>query len=99
MYEKRKNNVCLLFYIIVDYDYDFYGYSDYRGGYSEPYYDDYYRSYDGDYFFDYPPSGVNPAAGGPQRPSRNNSVGSVCWKIQTKLTNYSFFIILLLLFI
>uniref|UniRef100_A0A1B0D5I7 RRM domain-containing protein n=1 Tax=Phlebotomus papatasi TaxID=29031 RepID=A0A1B0D5I7_PHLPP len=57
-----------------DYDYDFYGYSDYRGGYSEPYYDDYYRSYDGDYYYDYSPSGVAPAAGGPPRTSRSDSV-------------------------
>ncbi|XP_055698291.1 heterogeneous nuclear ribonucleoprotein R isoform X1 [Phlebotomus papatasi] len=58
-----------------DYDYDFYGYSDYRGGYSEPYYDDYYRSYDGDYYYDYSPSGVAPAAGGPPRTSRSDSGG------------------------
>lgn len=37
----------------IDYDYDYYGYGDYRGGYSDPYYDDYYR-YE-DYYFDYPP--------------------------------------------
>lgn len=64
---------------VIDYDYDFYGYTDYRGGYTEPYYDDYYRSYDGDYYFDFPPSGVGPgplAGNGPQRyTSRSNSVG------------------------
>lgn len=38
----------------IDYDYDYYGYGDYRGGYSDPYYDDYYR-YE-DYFYDYPPA-------------------------------------------
>ncbi|XP_058800636.1 heterogeneous nuclear ribonucleoprotein R-like isoform X7 [Phymastichus coffea] len=37
----------------LDYDYDYYGYGDYRGGYSDPYYDDYYR-YE-DYYFDYAP--------------------------------------------
>ncbi|XP_026672055.1 heterogeneous nuclear ribonucleoprotein Q isoform X4 [Ceratina calcarata] len=37
----------------IDYDYDYYGYADYRGGYSDPYYDDYYR-YE-DYYFDYAP--------------------------------------------
>ncbi|CAG2054166.1 unnamed protein product [Timema podura] len=37
----------------TDYDYDYYGYGDYRGGYSDPYYDEYYR-YE-DYYFDYPP--------------------------------------------
>ncbi|XP_014095205.1 heterogeneous nuclear ribonucleoprotein Q isoform X4 [Bactrocera oleae] len=61
----------------IDYDYDFYGYSDYRGGYNESYYDDFYRTYDGEYFFDYPPSGVTPLptggpAGGLQRTARNN---------------------------
>ncbi|XP_017490412.1 PREDICTED: heterogeneous nuclear ribonucleoprotein R-like isoform X5 [Rhagoletis zephyria] len=63
-----------------DYDYDLYGYSDYRGGYNESYYDDFYRTYDGEYFFDYPPSGVAPfptggPAGGLQRTARNNVVG------------------------
>uniref|UniRef100_A0A1I8NSY6 RRM domain-containing protein n=1 Tax=Stomoxys calcitrans TaxID=35570 RepID=A0A1I8NSY6_STOCA len=51
-----------------DYEYDFYGYSDYRGGYNDSYYDDFYRTFDGEYFFDYPPGGVAPlppgAAGG-----------------------------------
>lgn len=37
----------------IDYDYDYYGYGDYRGGYSDPYYDDYYR-YE-DYYYDYAP--------------------------------------------
>ncbi|XP_031783575.2 heterogeneous nuclear ribonucleoprotein R isoform X18 [Nasonia vitripennis] len=37
----------------LDYDYDYYGYGDYRGGYSEPYYDDCYR-YE-DFYFDYAP--------------------------------------------
>nr|CAD7197930.1 unnamed protein product [Timema douglasi] len=39
--------------LFKDYDYDYYGYGDYRGGYSDPYYDEYYR-YE-DYYFDYPP--------------------------------------------
>lgn len=51
-------------------DYDYYGYSDYHGGYTEPFYDDIYRTYDGDYYFDF-----QPAANGPQRYSRSNSVG------------------------
>ncbi|KAL9893328.1 synaptotagmin binding cytoplasmic RNA interacting protein isoform 1-T6 [Glossina fuscipes fuscipes] len=62
-----------------DFDYDFYGYSEYRGGYNDTYYDDFYRTYDGECFFDYPPpSGVapiptgGPAAGGMQRTARNN---------------------------
>ncbi|XP_015174200.1 PREDICTED: heterogeneous nuclear ribonucleoprotein R isoform X6 [Polistes dominula] len=37
----------------IDYDYDYYGYGDYRGGYSDPYYDDYFR-YE-DCYFDYAP--------------------------------------------
>lgn len=39
--------------IFVDYDYDYYGYSEYRGGYNDSYYDEYYRSYDGEQFYDY----------------------------------------------
>ncbi|KAL5284462.1 HNRNPR family protein [Megaselia abdita] len=63
-----------------DYDYDFYGYMDYRGGYNEPYYDEYYRNYDGDYIYDFPPSGGSTVtaggpAGGPPRTARNNVVG------------------------
>lgn len=77
--------------IFIDYEYDFYGYSDYRGGYNDSYYDDFYRTYDGEYFFDYPPSGVAPlpppgpggmaaaaaaaAGGGLPRTARNNVVG------------------------
>lgn len=52
----------------IDYDYDFVGFSDYRGGYNE-FYDDYYRSFDGDY-----PYSSSVAPGG-QRPGRQNSVG------------------------
>ena len=47
--------------LIIDYDYDFVGFSDYRGGYNETFYDEYYRAYDGDYLG--------------QRPGRQNSVG------------------------
>lgn len=66
-----------LSFTIVDYDYEFYGYSDYRGGYSEPYYDDYFRSYDGEFLFDYAPtnSGATPIT--VARNIRNNSVGPV----------------------
>lgn len=39
--------------VFIDYDYDYYGYGDYRGGYSDPYYDDFYR-YE-DYYYDYAP--------------------------------------------
>ncbi|KAG8237069.1 hypothetical protein J437_LFUL005176 [Ladona fulva] len=42
-----------------DVDFEYYGYGDYRGGYSDPYYDDYYR-YE-DFYYDYlppPPRGV-----------------------------------------
>lgn len=38
----------------VDYDYDYYGYSDYRGGYADPYYEDYYGRYDDYYDYGYP---------------------------------------------
>lgn len=49
----------LQFIFTVDYDYDFYGYTDYRGGYSgENYYEDFYRTFDGDYYLDYPPNSV-----------------------------------------
>lgn len=75
--------------IFIDYEYDFYGYSDYRGAYTDSYYDDFYRTYDGEYFFDYPPGGVAPlppgaaggggpvagAAGGLPRTARTNVVG------------------------
>lgn len=69
----------------IDYEYDFYGYSDYRGaGYNDSYYEDFYRTYDGEYYFDYPPGGVAPlpppvgsgaSAGGLTRSARNNVVG------------------------
>ncbi|KAK3925341.1 Coiled-coil domain-containing protein 80 [Frankliniella fusca] len=52
-----------------DYDYEYFGYGDYRGGYSDPYYDEYYR-YE-DYYFDYPPA--PPARGRARQPQ---SVGS-----------------------
>lgn len=69
-----------LIHIFIDYDYDFYGFSDYRGGYNESYYDEYYRSFDGDQYpssyqsYEYAQSGSN-ATGGGQRPGRHNSVG------------------------
>lgn len=63
----------------IDYDYDFYGFSEYRGGYNESFYDEYYRSFDGDQYpsyqaYDYSQSGTS-ATGGGQRPGRQNSVG------------------------
>lgn len=64
---------------ILDYDYDYYGITDYRGGYSEPYYDELYNEYP----YDYPPSSATSGAtttttGGSsiQRTARNISVGS-----------------------
>lgn len=60
----------------VDYDYELYGYTDYRGGYNDSYYDDYFRSYDGEQFFEYT---ANNGGTGPQntnqRNNRNISVG------------------------
>ncbi|XP_055324650.1 heterogeneous nuclear ribonucleoprotein R isoform X7 [Sitodiplosis mosellana] len=52
-----------------DYDYDLYGYTDYRGGYNDSYYDDYFRSYDGEQFFDYT---VNSGTGPQNTNQRNN---------------------------
>lgn len=40
--------------LLLDYDYDYYGYSDYRGGYADPYYEDYYGRYDDYYDYGYP---------------------------------------------
>lgn len=63
---------------ILDYDYDYYGITDYRGGYSEPYYDELYNEYP----YDYPPSSATSGAtttttgGSIQRTARNISVGS-----------------------
>lgn len=51
--------------VFIDYDYDYYGYGDYRGGYSDPYYDDYYR-YE-DFYFDYAPP-PQPARGRGRQP-------------------------------
>lgn len=56
------------FLFLTDYDYDYYGYGDYRGGYND-YYDDYY-GYE-DYYFDYPPAPMPAArAGGRVRPAQ-----------------------------
>lgn len=54
----------------VDYDYDLYGYTDYRGGYNDSYYDDYFRSYDGEQFFEYTASS---GGAGPQNTSQRNN--------------------------
>lgn len=59
----------------ADYEYDYYGYADYRGSYAAeaPFYEDFYRSYDGggEYYYEYAPNaggclsnGVNGAANG-----------------------------------
>lgn len=52
----------------IEYDYDYFGFSEYRpGAYTnEPYYDDMYRSYDGEYnYYDYPnASGPGGSGGG-----------------------------------
>lgn len=72
--KKKKSNDWIQIYFnvihFIDYDYDFVGFSDYRGGYNE-FYDDYYRSFDGDYPYS---SSVAPGGVG-QRPGRQNSVG------------------------
>lgn len=47
------------FSLAADYEYDFYGYADYHGGYAAepPFYEDFYRSYEGggEYFYEYTP--------------------------------------------
>ncbi|KAJ8920437.1 hypothetical protein NQ315_005305 [Exocentrus adspersus] len=59
----------------IDYDYDYYGYGDYRGGYSDPYYDDYYR-YE-DYYYDYQPAPTQARGRGRQpAPELDEGVGS-----------------------
>lgn len=60
----------------VDYDYDFYGYSDYRGGYNDSFYDDYFRTYDGEQFFDYTANSGTGPQNANQRTNRNISVGA-----------------------
>ena len=57
------------FKLFLDYDYDYYGYGEYQGGYSDPYYDEFYR-YE-DYYYDYPP----PPLGGRGR-TKSAPVGS-----------------------
>lgn len=59
-----KLGLFVLFFIL-DYDYEYFGYGDYRGGYSDPYYDDYYR-YE-DYYYDIP-SAAPPARGRARQP-------------------------------
>lgn len=57
-------NPCLPPQSPVEYDYDYFGFSEYRpGAYAnDPYYDELYRSYDGDYnYFEY--SGTSGAGG------------------------------------
>lgn len=46
-----------------DYDYDYYAYGEYRGGYSDPYYDEYYgRGFDEyEYGYSYGPGPVPPS--------------------------------------
>jgi len=53
----------------LDYDYDYYGYGDYRGGYADPYFDDYYR-YDDFYDYSYGPGPRSRGRGGPDRAPR-----------------------------
>ncbi|KAG5669932.1 hypothetical protein PVAND_000221 [Polypedilum vanderplanki] len=54
-----------------DYDYDFIGFNDYRGGYNETFFDEYCRAFDGDYLC--------------QRPGqRQNSVGGLGHGIQQR---------------
>lgn len=56
----------------LDYDYDYYGYSDYRGGYADPYYEDYYGRYDDYYDYGYP------AAAPPRGRAAPERVGPLC---------------------
>lgn len=60
--------------LLSDYDYDYYGYGDYQGGYAaDPYYDDYYGGrYDDYYDYGYgaaprPREPVGRARAGPER--------------------------------
>lgn len=61
--------------ILSDYDYDYYGYGDYQGGYAaDPYYDDYYGGGRYDDYYDYgygaaprPREPVGRARAGPER--------------------------------
>lgn len=71
----------------IDYDYDYYGYGDYRGGYSDPYYDDYYR-YE-DYYYDYPPA--PPQARG--RGRQPQPVGGLVYSIEKKKNQKPFFLL------
>ena len=64
-------NVCTLVILVTDYDYDYYGYGDYRGGYNDPYYDDYYGYEDfdyGGYGGSYAPGPRGRGRGGPPPP-------------------------------
>lgn len=70
---ETKNTILHLF--IIDYDYDFYGYSDYRGGYNESYYEDCYRSFEGDCYFEQGTLAATQAQGGQRSGRANNSVG------------------------
>lgn len=42
-----SKGLCILLCVFIDYDYEYYGYGDYRGGYNEPYfrYDELYYDY------------------------------------------------------
>lgn len=67
----RKFSLLNFWKFFPDYDYDYYGYGDYRGGYADPYYDDYYGGFD-DYYEGYG-SGYGPGPrgrgrGGPPPP-------------------------------
>lgn len=55
-------------------DYDFYGYNDYQGGYSDPYFEDFYR-YE-DYYYDYSPQAIG---GGRSRTKTMSLVGHFSW--------------------
>ena len=68
--EKQKNHALDPFWtnFVPDYDYDYYGYGDYRGGYADPYYDDYY-GYDDFYEgYGYGPGPRGRGRGGPPPP-------------------------------
>lgn len=71
----------------VDYDYDLYGYTDYRGGYNDSYYDDYFRSYDGEQFFDYTANSGTGPQNTNQRNNRNISVGEQYTNTHNKISH------------
>ncbi|XP_066598368.1 heterogeneous nuclear ribonucleoprotein R isoform X1 [Prorops nasuta] len=58
----------------TDYDYDYYDYGDYRGGYSDPYYDDFYRYEDYYFYYSPPPPPARGRGRQPQPAGRGRGV-------------------------